>query len=50
LNKITIAQQWQAGSNFWARPAIRIFASMYGGDQVQENNDKMIGAQVEAWW
>ncbi|CAM2764458.1 carbohydrate porin [Vibrio diazotrophicus] len=50
LNKITIAQQWQAGSSFWARPAIRVFASMYDGDLVVDNNDMMVGAQVEAWW
>ncbi|MDN3682008.1 carbohydrate porin [Vibrio tapetis subsp. quintayensis] len=50
LNKITLAQQWQAGSSFWARPAIRVFASMYGGDQVKEKNDMMVGAQIEAWW
>ncbi|KOE80600.1 maltoporin [Vibrio alginolyticus] len=50
LNKVTIAQQWQAGKSFWARPAIRVFASMYDGDMAVENNDVMIGAQVEAWW
>lgn len=50
LNKLTIAQQWQAGKSFWARPAIRVFASMYDGDMAVENNDVMIGAQVEAWW
>lgn len=50
LNKVTIAQQWQAGSNFWARPAIRVFASMYNGDLAVEKNDMMVGAQVEAWW
>ncbi|WP_234496187.1 maltoporin [Vibrio maritimus] len=50
LSKITIAQQWQAGDNFWARPAIRIFASKYQGDLAVEKNDLMFGAQVEAWW
>lgn len=50
LNKITVAQQWQAGKSFWARPAIRVFASKYSGDQKVEKNDMMIGAQVEAWW
>ncbi|WP_117233027.1 carbohydrate porin [Vibrio maerlii] len=50
LSKVTIAQQWQAGSNFWARPAIRVFASAYSGDMAVDNNDFMVGAQVEAWW
>ncbi|NVD08528.1 maltoporin [Vibrio sp. JPW-9-11-11] len=50
LNKITIAQQWQAGTSFWARPAIRVFASAYNGDLSVDNNDLMVGAQVEAWW
>lgn len=50
LNKVTVAQQWQAGSSFWARPAIRVFASMYDGDMAVDNNDFMVGAQVEAWW
>ncbi len=50
LSKVTIAQQWQAGSNFWARPAIRVFASAYSGDMAVDNNDLMFGAQVEAWW
>lgn len=50
LSKVTIAQQWQAGSNFWARPAIRVFASAYSGDMAVDNNDLMVGAQVEAWW
>ncbi|WP_276605667.1 carbohydrate porin [Vibrio sp. F13] len=45
-----MAQQWQAGSNFWARPAIRVFASSYSGDKAVDNNDLMFGAQVEAWW
>lgn len=50
LNKVTIAQQWQAGKSFWARPAIRVFASKYDGDLAQDKNDLMFGAQVEAWW
>ncbi|WP_162048441.1 carbohydrate porin [Vibrio taketomensis] len=50
LTKFTIAQQWQAGSNFWARPAIRVFASSYSGDKAVDDNDLMFGAQVEAWW
>ena len=50
LTKVTIAQQWQAGKSFWARPSIRVFASAYGGDQAVDNNDLMFGAQVETWW
>ncbi|MFL7866861.1 maltoporin [Vibrio cincinnatiensis] len=50
LTKFTVAQQWQAGSSFWARPAIRVFASKYTGDYSVDNNDLMFGAQVEAWW
>ncbi|USD67628.1 carbohydrate porin [Vibrio sp. SCSIO 43136] len=50
LSKITLAQQWQAGKSFWARPAIRVFASMYNGDYAIEKNDMMVGAQIEAWW
>ncbi|BBL91583.1 maltoporin [Vibrio rotiferianus] len=50
LTKFTVAQQWQAGDNFWARPAIRVFASKYTGDMALDNNELMFGAQVEAWW
>ncbi|NLS14301.1 maltoporin [Vibrio sp. SM6] len=50
LTKFTIAQQWQAGDSFWARPAIRVFASKYTGDLALDQNDLMFGAQVEAWW
>ena len=50
LTKVTIAQQWQAGKSFWARPAIRVFASAYGGDQAVDDNDLMFGTSVEAWF
>ncbi len=50
LQKITVAQQWQAGSSIWARPAIRVFASKYTGDQAVDNHDLMFGVNVEAWW
>ncbi|WFB37613.1 carbohydrate porin [Kiritimatiellota bacterium B12222] len=56
LSKITLAQQWQAGTSFWSRPAIRVYVSHYMGDAVKlrdaEGVDQqtMFGAQVEAWW
>ncbi len=52
LNKVTIAQQVAPLMNggFWARPSIRVFASFYNGDSSVEKADKMVGAQVEAWW
>ncbi|MFM4701952.1 maltoporin [Aeromonas bivalvium] len=57
--KYTIAQAWSAGSSFWARPEIRVFASYLksGGDNGQtfngSNNDDNtwnFGIQAEAWW
>ncbi|MEH0689046.1 carbohydrate porin [Vibrio cholerae] len=55
LSKITIAQEWNAGSNFWARPSIRLYATQYFGDMVNPdaNGNKaetMFGIQAEAWW
>lgn len=55
LRKVTLAQEWNAGSNFWARPSIRLYVTNYSGDKVQDdaNGNKaetMFGAQVEAWW
>ncbi|WP_081100705.1 maltoporin LamB [Aeromonas salmonicida] len=57
--KYTIAQAWSAGSSFWARPEIRVFASYLkaGGDNGQkfngsnlDNNTWNFGVQAEAWW
>ena len=55
--KLTLAQQWTPGSNFWARPSIRVFASWLSGSQldhrIDNGNDShqvTLGAQVEAWW
>ncbi|MFE8729986.1 carbohydrate porin, partial [Aeromonas hydrophila] len=31
--KLTLAQAWSAGSSFWARPEIRVFASYVGFDK-----------------
>jgi maltoporin len=54
--KFTVAQAWSAGSSFWARPEVRVYAS-YLMDN--ENDDKFgagndteynVGVQVEAWW
>ncbi|MGF1731038.1 maltoporin [Photobacterium kasasachensis] len=55
-SKLTLAQAWAAGSSFWARPELRIYAS-YLSDY--ENDDAFgtgndteynLGVQVEAWW
>ena len=55
--KLTLAQQWTPGSQFWARPSIRVFASWLSGDLVnkaythlEDNHQITVGAQVEAWW
>ena len=55
--KLTLAQQWTPGSQFWARPSIRVFASWLSGDLVnkaythlEDNHQITLGAQVEAWW
>jgi maltoporin len=55
LRKVTLAQEWNAGSNFWARPSIRLYVTNYSGDKVQTDDkgnkaETMFGAQVEAWW
>lgn len=31
--KVTLAQQWQAGSSIWSRPAIRVFATYANWDE-----------------
>lgn len=62
LHKITLAPELTAGSDFWARPQVRLFAtyakwnadakgeigggSVYAGD----TSGFSTGAQVEAWW
>ncbi|WP_105901615.1 maltoporin LamB [Vibrio gangliei] len=54
--KFTVAQAWTAGSGFWARPEIRVYASYvndfendnrFGSDQSDELS---VGIQAEAWW
>ena len=55
--KLTLAQQWTPGSQFWARPSIRVFASWLSGnaydhffDDKNDSHQITLGAQVEAWW
>lgn len=55
--KLTLAQAWSAGSSFWARPEIRVFASYMKNDEDKEifdgNTSKdtwNFGVQAEAWW
>ncbi|MFD2017232.1 maltoporin LamB [Vibrio olivae] len=58
--KFTVAQTWAMGDNFWARPELRIYASYlkdlesdsFGATETQagEDNDVVVGIQVEAWW
>ncbi|ACQ91665.1 porin LamB type [Tolumonas auensis DSM 9187] len=56
--KVTLAQQWQAGNNQWARPAIRLYATYAKWDEkfgtgtssLADDNQVTFGAQFEAWW
>lgn len=57
LGKFAIAQQWQAGPGYWARPVIRAYAATFFGDEAEAarggegvDGDVQIGAQIEAWW
>lgn len=57
LGKFAIAQQWQAGPGYWARPVIRAYAATFFGDEAESarggegiDGDVQIGAQIEAWW
>ncbi len=57
LAKVAIAQQWQAGPGYWARPVIRTYAATFFGDEAESarggegiDGDIQIGAQIEAWW
>lgn len=57
LQKIAVAQQWSAGSGYWARPSIRVYAASFFGDRAEAarsgdgiDGDLQIGAQFEAWW
>ncbi|MBZ6067160.1 maltoporin [Aeromonas schubertii] len=55
--KLTLAQAWSAGSSFWARPEIRVFASYLDNTEDKKvfdgNTSKdtwNFGVQAEAWW
>ncbi|WP_171027697.1 maltoporin [Photobacterium damselae] len=52
--KYTLAQAWTAGSSFWARPEIRLYASYLKNDDGKfagnKDNEYNIGVQAEAWW
>ena len=57
LGKFAVAQQWQAGPGYWARPVIRTYAATFFGDEAENarggegiDGDIQIGAQIEAWW
>ncbi|QLB13807.1 maltoporin [Bisgaardia hudsonensis] len=62
LTKVTLAQQWQAGSSIWARPAIRVFGTYaHWNDKFNQDNrtkagykakdgEFIAGVQFEAWW
>ncbi|MDO6765031.1 maltoporin LamB [Agarivorans sp. 1_MG-2023] len=55
LAKITVAQQWQAGPNVFARPALRAFATYAKSDQYisrdsSSKDEVTFGFQAEAWW
>ncbi|MGS3179410.1 maltoporin [Aeromonas dhakensis] len=57
-SKFTLAQAWSAGSSFWARPEIRVFASYVQQDGafradsngVKQDDTWNFGVQAEAWW
>lgn len=55
-SKLTLAQAWAAGTSFWARPELRVYASYLedyeNDDAFGTGNDSEynLGVQVEAWW
>ena len=59
FGKLTVAQAWSAGSSFWARPEIRVYASYLTADKDDNSNTFdggrsddtfQFGVQAEAWW
>jgi maltoporin len=57
--KLTVAQAWTAGSSFWARPEIRLYATYLTADKDDNSNafdggrsddTFQFGVQAEAWW
>ncbi|WP_097458800.1 maltoporin LamB [Mangrovitalea sediminis] len=57
LEKVTLAQEWQAGPGFWARPVIRAYVTSFFGNVAKDAQNKQgvdgdiqVGVQMEAWW
>ena len=60
LSKITLAQQWAAGSSIWSRPVLRAFVTHATWDGPTANSGGVlkpgatsgttVGLQAEAWW
>nr|WP_206617208.1 maltoporin [Aeromonas caviae] len=55
--KLTLAQAWSAGSSFWARPEIRVFATYLENTEDKNvfegktsKDTYQVGVQAEAWW
>ena len=56
--KVTIAQAWNAGEDFFARPEIRLYGTYFSNiDSIDDNNvvstvdsEFNVGVQFEAWW
>ncbi len=54
-SKLTVAQAWSAGSSFWARPELRVYASYLKDSKNDKafgdkDSEYSVGVQVEAWW
>ncbi|WP_165313391.1 maltoporin LamB [Vibrio ziniensis] len=54
-SKLTVAQAWAMGNNFWARPELRVYGSYLTDHEGETFGDKgdsdfVVGIQVEAWW
>lgn len=53
-SKVTGAVAWSAGTSYWARPEIRVFASLLNDSETDSfrGEDQVInfGVQAEAWW
>ncbi|WP_051219017.1 maltoporin [Oceanobacter kriegii] len=54
LTKVTVAQQWAAGDDYWSRPLIRAFVTHASGSKVAiptgDNTGTSFGVQAEVWW
>ncbi len=54
-SKLTVAQGWAMGDNFWSRPELRVYGSYltdHDGTTFGNKGDSeyVFGVQVEAWW